>query len=771
MAHLENPERLELYRWLARNAALNLAVAKNRSHVFGACLLGIRQEAVATVPMYALYKKGILMESVVSGDQRTQWGMAVAKDKFTADREGHHHAKEILRNHFARATGGNRGRDGNIHWGCLECRILTFMYSDMAGMVNTAIGFGKEMFRMEWPNLDPEKRPIALAFYGEGAEQQGCIHEARNWIATSNYKWNLNEFVARYGEKFVTPLIRELKVARGAPVGLVVVKNKYSLFADAIDEYGMANLVDRARGYRDMVGVEVNSDNISEYYDECVKMIERAQQCVSTLMVVDTYRGTGHNQDQIEYAGPINTREDLSKAVRVFGVHDINEFSEAWKTDPVLYPHFLLDSDIADETTAKKIQLEEEAKLLALAEVVLQEPAITVEEDKKDRSMFPPIDWSKLPKEPDRLALNSENSIKMGYNTAYNWIITELMREDGRVIYFGEDSGSVEGGVLGLTRGARVKDGKVEILEGLINEFGPMRIWNAPLSEMSIIETAGGRALYGAKPFAENQFGWFGAEAQKFIKASSIQWYQKKMKFRYVAVFPCGVVRSGGSGEYHEHYVEAELMPSRGLVILSPANAYDLVGLVRACKYYDGPVALILEISAASLPEFDRVIPLDPYVIPFGKANIARAGKDFTVVSYGAAAVSSAKNEADFLAKEENIDVEVIDLRTIYPTDFAAIKASVAKTGRLAIMQAADEFTGAGHYLRSTLVGRGGVLGDILTYDAIDIVCAGMDGDFPIPSAEELVWARLPYYLTKTGRVMHRSKKLADAIRRGMQYK
>ncbi len=756
MANLQNSEKLELYRWLVRNAALGLAVAKNRSHVFGACLLGIRQEAVTMVPMYALYKKGILMESPVSGDQRTQWGIAVAKDEFTADREGHHHVKEILRNHFGRVTGGNRGRDGNIHWGCLPCRILTFMYSDMAGMVNTAIGFGQEMFRMEWPNLAPEKRPIAIAFYGEGAEQQGCIHEARNWVATSNYKWNLNEFIARYGENFVTPLMRELKVARGAPVGLIIVKNKYSLFADAIDEYGMANLADRARGYGDMVGVEVNSDNISEYYDECVKMIERAQQCVSTLMVVDTYRGTGHNQDQIEYAGPINTREDLSKAVRVFGVRDINEFTEAWKTDPVLYPHFLLDSEIVDETTVKEMRMEEEAKLFSLAQVVLGEPAITVEEDKKDRSMFPSVDWSELPKEPDRSSLNSENSIKMGYKAAYNWIINELMREDERVIYFGEDCGS--GGVLALT-------------QGLLDEFGPTRIWNAPLSEMAIIETAGGRALYGSKPFAEFQFGWFGAEAQKFIKAASIQWYQKKMKFGFVSVFPCGVVRSGGSGEYHEHYVEAELMPSRGLVILFPANAYDLVGLVRACKYYDGPVALILEISAASLPEFDRVIPLDPYVIPFGKANIARSGKDFTIVSYGAAAVSAAKNEADFLAKEENIDVEVIDLRTIYPTDFTTIKASVEKTGRLAIMQAADEFTGAGHYLRSKLVGRDGVLGDILTYNAIDIVCAGMDGDLAIPSAEELVWARLPYYVTKTGRVMHRSRKLADAIRDGMRYK
>lgn len=767
---LEKGDALELYRWLARSGALGLAIAKNRSKLFGACLLHIREEAVSIVMMFALYKKGILMESLVSGDHRTQWGPAVAKDIFTKSKEGHYHVKEILRNHFARSTGGNRGRDGNIHWGCLECRILQFMDSDMGGMAGTAIGYGQEMFRMEWPDLAPEKRPIAVSFYGEGAEQQGCIHEARNWIGASNYKWGLDEFIKRYRENFATPLMRELKVVRGAPVILVIVKNQYSLFADAIDEYGMANLVDRAKGYGDMVGVEVSSDDVVSYYQKCQEAIERAQQCISTLMVVDTYRGTGHNQDQLKYVGPINTRADLTNVESVFGVYDMSKFHEAWKADPILYPHFLFDVEAMDERGAEKIRKEEEESLLSLVEEVLAEQPITVEEDKKDRRIFPPIDWKAVPKEPEDSSLETRDSANIGYSAAYNWIITQLMGEDERVTYSGEDSGSKEGGVLGLTRGARIEDGKVKLLNGLIDEFGPARIWNAPISEMAIIETAGGRALYGSKPFAEFQFGWFGAEAQKFIKASSIQWYQKKMKFSYIAVFPCGVVRSGGSGEYHEHYVEAELLCARGLVILFPSNAYDLVGLVRAAYYYDGPVALILEISAASLPEFARLVPLEPYAIRFGKANIVRAGKDFTVVAYGAAAVSAAKNEADFMAKEEGVDAEVIDLRTIYPTDFETIKKSVGKTGRLIVFQAADEFTGAGHYLISKLVGKDGVLDGILTSE-IALVCAGMEGDLVIPTAEELVWARLPYYVTKKGRVMHRSSKLADAIREGMKYR
>jgi pyruvate dehydrogenase E1 component beta subunit len=807
-----SPDELkEFYILLSRSGALSLAIAKNRGEVFGACLLPIRQESVAMVPMFALLKKGILLESLVSGDHRTQWSAAVAKDVLPVHLDDDHHVREILRNHFGRATGGNYGRDGNIHWGCLECRILHFMYSDMAGMLGTATGWAQEMYRMEWPGLPREKRPIVISFYGEGAEQQGCVHEVRNWIAASNYKYKIEEFIDRYGEEFVTPLVRELKVARGAPIVMVIVKNQYSLFADAIDEYGVANLASRVskKAYGDMVGVEVNGDDISAYYRECIKAIERAQRCVSTLLVVDTYRGTGHNQDQLKYLSELNAREDLANVESVTGVSDMSEFHEAWKSDPLLYPDYITnnmrffrlpspDEEPTEDEVAEKfsqqqeelrdelksIRIAEEENMLALARDVLGEPEVTVEDDRQNQDLFPPIKWNILPQEPAQSALTPANSIRMNYLTSYNWIVHELLRSDERVTYAGEDSGS--GGVLGLTIGARAvaefkqsEEGEVETIEKwrierldtLAKEFGPERIWNAPLSEMAIIETAGGRALSGGKPIAEFQFGWFGQEALKYIKATGIQYYQKKMKFGYISVFPCGIVRSGGSGEYHERYMEADLWPARGVVILFPSNAYDLVGLMRACQYYEGPVAFILEISAASLPEFARVVPLDPYVIPFGKANIVRNGKDFTVIAYGAAAVSAANNTANAISREHGVDVEVIDLRTVYPTDFDAVMTSVQKTGRVAIMQSADEFTGAGHFLRSQLVGRGGVLGDILHYDAIEIVRAGMDGDLVTPSSEALVKARLPYEVTQTGRVMHRSLKLAEVILDGMKYR
>lgn len=758
MSKLTKKDMFDLYKLLSRTGALNLAIAKHRAEVFGACLLGIRQEAVSVVPMYALYKKGILMESLVSGDHRTQWGAACAKDILTADQEGHYHAKEILRNHFGRATGGNRGRDGNIHWGCLECRILPFMASDMGRMPGVALGYAEEIKRLEWPNIkSKKKRPVGIAFFGEGAAQQGGIHEAMNWVAASNHP----------------------RSERGAPMIFIIVKNQRALFADGIDEHGDSDLAARASGYGNMVGVTVNSDDILTYYDACEKAIDRAQDCVSTLMVVETYRGTGHNQDQITYESPLNKREDLAKASKVFGVEDISEFHEAWKQDPILYPHYLFDINVITETDATNVRKEEEERMEALAREVLAEPPATLEQDKADRSIFPPIKWNNYTFEKT----DAGESERMGYNQAFASIVSQLMREDKRVVCFGEDSGSLEGGVLGLTR-------------GLVQEFGRTRIWNATLSEEAIVANAVGRALYGSRPICEFQFGYFWWDGSVMFAAIAPNWYQKKLRAGFISIFPSGVVRTGGSGEYHESWWEGVLVNLAGITVVAPSNAYDLVGLMRAAYEFDGPVAVMLQISAANVAEFENFavnyatgevdtsipqgIPLDPYVIPLGKAKILRNGSDFTVAAYGAAAVAAAKNEADFLEKEDNISVEVIDLRTVHPTDFETIRKSVKKTGRFAIMHEANRLHGAGEHIKSALMENEGFLEYLLTRK-VEIICSGQEGDLFIPSAQDLVWARLPYHITqvamedekgrKTVRDIHRSSQLAKSVKNSIEYR
>ena len=759
MAKLTKADFLDLYRLLAKTRALNETLIIRRNKFFGAALNGIRQEAVSVAPMFALLKAGILKESIKSGDHRTIWGEAVVMDELTADEEGHNHTLEVLRNHFLKSTGGNRGRDGNVHWGCIDCRILPFMASDMGRMPGIALGFTEETKRLEWPSIKSKnKRPVGIAFFGEGAAQQGGIHEAMNWAAASNHK----------------------RAGRGAPFIFVIVKNQRSLFADGIDEHGDSDLAARANGYADMVGVDVDGDNPIEMYDASIEAVKRAQNLTSTLIVANTYRGTGHNQDQIEYEkGAVEARE-WWRVKRVFGVEDIEKFKAEWKREPLrqLREH-IVDSNIADEETLDGIMEEQRRYVDALADQVLAEPGITIAEDKKDRTIFPPINWADLPLE--KPYGDDYETQRMGYNKAFAWIVGQLMREDERVVYLGEDVG--EGGVLGYTR-------------GLVEEFGRMRIWNATLSEEAIAANAAGRALYGSKPICEFQFSHFWWDGAVIYAVIAPQWYQKGLKFGFTSIFPGGVVRGGGSGDYHEAWQEGVLVNLAGITVVAPSNAYDLVGHMRAAHEFDGPVAVMLQISAANLPEFENFavnyatgeidksvpqgIPLEPYVIPFGKAKILREGSDFTVVSYGAAAVSASKNEADFLEKEDGISVEVIDLRTVHPTDFDAIKESVQKTGRLAIMHAATRPRGAGTYIKSELMEDEGFLEYLLTRK-VEIVAAGMEGDLFTPTARDLVWARLPYYTTevemedekgrKIKRDIHRSSELAAVIKDSMRYK
>jgi len=205
---------------------------------------------------------------------------------------------------------------------------------------------------------------------------------------------------------------------------------------------------------------------------------------------------------------------------------------------------------------------------------------------------------------------------------------------------------------------------------------------------------------------------------------------------------------------------------------------------------------MCLEIGARDEWEFARDIPLDPYVIPFGKASVVREGTDFTVVAYEAHCVAAAKNEADALHEEGVANAEVIDLRTAWPFDLAAIKTSFFKTGRLAILQEDTRAGSIGSEIVSTLLqaedvqtwhGKGLIadtakglgFGQRLLTTRIHVISAGDAGDLFVPTAETLGKARLPYETIRVTRqfegkeirpFIHRSPRLRAVIREGMQY-
>ena len=252
------------------------------------------------------------------------------------------------------------------------------------------------------------------------------------------------------------------------------------------------------------------------------------------------------------------------------------------------------------------------------------------------------------------------------------------MKKDKSVIIIGEDVG-VDGGVFRAT-------------DGLIAKYGPERVIDTPLTEEGIIGNAVGLALNGMKPVAEIQFSAFMAPAfdQIFTHAS-------KMRMRSRGRFTCPLVVRGPSGggiralELHCENPEAYYAHVPGVKVVYPSTPYDAKGLLISAIRDPDPVIFLEPMRIYRAIKED--VPETPYTIPLGEARVVREGTDVTVVSWGAM-VKYTRDAIDKIADKR--DVELIDLRTIYPFDINAIVKSLQKTGKLVIVHEAPKTSGFG---------------------------------------------------------------------------
>lgn len=264
------------------------------------------------------------------------------------------------------------------------------------------------------------------------------------------------------------------------------------------------------------------------------------------------------------------------------------------------------------------------------------------------------------------------------YGQAINRALADAMTADPSVILFGEDVGAA-GGPFGVTRGLRDK-------------FGPMRIRDTPISEAGIVGAAVGAAMSGLKPVVEIMF-------MDFVTLAMDALVNQAAKARYMfgaqASVPM-VVRmphGGGinAGPQHSQCLEAWLTHVPGLKVVCPGSVADAYALTRAAIDDPDPVVVIENKSLYAMKGLIADTPL-PAVI--GKAETARAGRDVTIVTYGAMRFPAL--EAATLLAAEGIEAEVIDLRSLQPWDEAAVLASLARTHRLVIVHEAVEAFGVG---------------------------------------------------------------------------
>ncbi|MDH7499511.1 MAG: alpha-ketoacid dehydrogenase subunit beta [candidate division NC10 bacterium] len=275
------------------------------------------------------------------------------------------------------------------------------------------------------------------------------------------------------------------------------------------------------------------------------------------------------------------------------------------------------------------------------------------------------------------------------YREALREALREEMRRDERVFMLGEDIG-IYGGCLGVTA-------------GLIEEFGPERIRNTPISEAAIAGAAVGAAAMGMRPIAEIMY-------MDFSTIAMDQLVNQAAKIRYMfggkAKIPMVLRTQGGAGRsnaaQHSQSLEAWYVHVPGLYVIQPSTPYDAKGLLKSAIRDDNPVIFI---EHKMIYATKGEVPEGEVLVPIGVADVKRQGSDVTIVATSMM-VLTALEAAELLA-QEGIEVEVVDPRTLYPLDIEAILNSVKKTNHLVIVHEANERCGFGAEVAAQVADKG----------------------------------------------------------------
>ncbi|MFY7964609.1 MAG: alpha-ketoacid dehydrogenase subunit alpha/beta [Chitinophagaceae bacterium] len=513
-----------------------------------------------------------------------------------------------------------------------------------------------------------QEKKVSLAYTGDGGTSEGDFHEALNVAAV----WDL-------------------------PVIFIIENNGYGLSTPTNEQYRCASLVDKAIGYG-MKGLKIDGNNILEVFHT----IKQAREyCINEqkpiLIECMTFRMRGHE----EASGTKYVPKEL--------------FEEWGRKDPVKnFEQFLVQENMITEMQIADIRNGFKNHIESELQIAYNAAEIVVDTEVEMKAVYNPlsIDHS-VKKINDAESATSDGRwtiVEKRFIDAIKEGLQQSMQQHNNLVIMGQDIAEY--------------GGAFKITEGFVEQFGKARIRNTPICESAIVGAALGLALEGYKSIVEMQFADFVSVAfNQIVNNLAKVHYRWGVAANTVVRMPTGA--GVGAGPFHSQSNEAWFTHVPGLMVVYPSNPHDAKGLLIAAINNPNPV-LYFE-HKVLYRSISGNVPSEYYEVEIGKANTVNTGDDITIITYGAAVHWA----LDYAKQNQDISIEIVDLRTLAPLDYTAIKNAVAKTGKVLLFH------------EDTLTG--GIGGEISAWinehcfemlDAPILRCASLDT--PIPFNMEL---------------------------------
>ena len=474
------------------------------------------------------------------------------------------------------------------------------------------------------------------------------------------------------------------------PVIFIIENNGYGLSTPTSEQYRCASLVDKAKGYG-IEGIQIDGNNILTVYDT-VKGVR--DYCIKHqkpyLIECMTFRMRGHEEASgVKYVPP-------------------HLFEEWGKKDPVrTYEDWLLESNVASVDQIRAIT---------------EELRIKIDEEINKGLVFEKNEVEVVDEINDLFAI--KNSTDNLQPTTYNIQRDTPIRFIDAISEALDQSLTLHENLVVMGQDIAEYGGAFKVTEGLVEKYGKHRIRNTPLCESAVIGAALGLSLEGYKSIVEMQFA-------DFVSVGFNQIVNNLAKIHYrwgqnadvVIRMPTGA--GVGAGPFHSQSNEAWFFHVPGLKIVYPSTPADAKGLLMAAIQDPNPVMFFEH--KALYRSVSGNVDASPYEVEIGKAKIIRYGEDMSIITYGAG-VHWAK---EYLEAHPEISIEILDLRSLAPLDYDAIRETIAKTNKVLILHEDNLTGGIGAEISAWISEH-----CFQSLDAPVMRCASLDT--PIPFSKEL---------------------------------